>query len=210
MHSRGLTSGTSCSSRSRVETDHREHGAGGLLRRLSDRQLRYLLMRRRFNVPALYRNEGLTHTHREGDLVERAQPPPTAMIASATAMTRPFRRSPIPVGNATVRNGLPAARSLPGSSPTVVPPRRNAASHDALITPPRPPEITTAPASARSADPASKRRLDLGRLARSDHSDVRLEHPSILVDKVGRLYTDLHDEWRARTSRGSSSTRPQV
>jgi hypothetical protein len=70
---RGQPSGTRpAASRARWLTDHREHGAYGNLWRLSDRGRLYRLMRRRFDFPALYRDEGLTHTHGEGDLVERS------------------------------------------------------------------------------------------------------------------------------------------
>jgi len=44
-----------------VGTDHREYEAHGLLWRLSDREWLYRLMRRSFDVPALYRDERLTH-----------------------------------------------------------------------------------------------------------------------------------------------------
>src|SRR5258707_4234710 len=55
------------------------------------------------------------------------------------------------------KKGLPAERSAPGRRPTVVPPLLNADSHDARMTPPRPPDTTITPARASSAPTAEAR-----------------------------------------------------
>src|SRR3954452_1713288 len=76
--------------------------------------------------------------------------PPTATSPSAARTTRPLRSSPRPVAMTTVTHGLAAARSVPGSSPTVTPPASPAPREAAAMTPPRPPQTTTAPARASS------------------------------------------------------------
>src|SRR3954453_14606471 len=83
------------------------------------------------------------------------KPPPTATSASAARAISPLRSSPIPVGTAIDTHGFAASRSLPGSSPSVTPPASCAPRHAAAITPPRPPQTTTAPARASSAPTVS-------------------------------------------------------
>src|SRR3954451_21563922 len=82
------------------------------------------------------------------------KPPPTAITPSAARTTRPLRSSPIPVAIATETHGLAAVRSGPGRSPTVTPPASLAPRHAAAMTPPSPPQTSTAPPRA-SARPTS-------------------------------------------------------
>src|SRR4051794_20615864 len=80
--------------------------------------------------------------------------PPIATSASAARTISALRASPSPVGIASSTQPLASSRSVPGSSPTVVPPRERAPRQAASMTPPRPPHTRTAPASAIAA-PAS-------------------------------------------------------
>src|SRR4051812_14186273 len=86
------------------------------------------------------------------------KPPPTATSASDARTTSPLRNSPMPVGTTTDSHGLPAARSVPGSSPRVSPPASRAPRHAAAITPPSPPQTTIAPAVASSRPTTSAAR----------------------------------------------------
>src|SRR3954447_3234376 len=81
--------------------------------------------------------------------------PPTATIASAARTTSAWRASPSPVGTATCTQPLASPRSSPGSRPTVIPPRERAPRHAASITPPSPPQTSTAPAVAMPAPTSS-------------------------------------------------------
>src|SRR6266511_39177 len=78
-------------------------------------------------------------TRRASAISERVpNPPPTATRASLARTSRTLRPSPSAVGRAMLRYGLPAARSPPGSRPTVWPPAACAPRHTAVM-PPHPP-----------------------------------------------------------------------
>ncbi len=85
--------------------------------------------------------------------------PPTAITTSTERTINAFRISPIPVVIATVTCGFASARARPGSNPTTVPPAAAAPRATASITPPRPPQNTTAPAWASSRPTASARAI---------------------------------------------------
>lgn len=88
--------------------------------------------------------------------------PPAADDRVGGADDGPVARYAEPVvGGQTVRNRFPAARSRPGSRPTVTPPRARVPWHTAPITPPRPPRTTTTPRSA-GGSPTLRRARALG------------------------------------------------
>src|SRR4051795_9005414 len=132
--------------------------------------------------------------------------PPIATIASAARTTSALRASPSPVGTATWTQPLASPRSSPGSSPTVVPPRERAPRHAASITPPRPPQTSTAPAAAISAPTCSAVSSSSG-LARPGPTTaihgpsggtLRSRAPARRladdeVDELARDHDDLHD-----------------
>src|SRR5215467_2932787 len=81
--------------------------------------------------------------------------PPMAMTTSAARTTSAFRASPSPVGIATSTQAFASPRSVPGRIPTVVPPVDFAPRQTASITPPRPPQTTTARRLASSRPTSS-------------------------------------------------------
>src|SRR6266571_4028485 len=77
-------------------------------------------------------------------------PSPMAITLSAAVTMTTLRAWPIPVGSEMVRWGLAWWRSMSGRIPMTVPPACEAPSLAAADTPPNPPLMMTAPASARS------------------------------------------------------------
>jgi nucleoside-triphosphatase THEP1 len=75
--------------------------------------------------------------------------PPTAMTADAVRTMMTLRASPIPVTMGISTCGLASAALKPGSMPIVSPPADLAPRQAATITPPMPPQMRIAPASAR-------------------------------------------------------------
>src|SRR4051812_31471586 len=108
-----------------------------------------------------------------------------ATTASAARTTSALRASPRPVGSATTTQPLAASRSVPGSSPTVSPPRERAPRHAASMTPPSPPQTSPAPASATAA-PASS--------ARTSSASAARPGPTIAIHARGGGTGSPHDE----------------
>ena len=111
--------------------------------------------------------------------------PSSAITAVAALTTSAFLASPRPVGTTTSTHGLATVGSRPGNRPTVIPPTDLAPRQTPSITPPRPPQITTAPLAARAAPTSSASRMTEGEASPAPMT-------AICVRMIGQRRTTSH------------------